>query len=443
MKKTDYQYILHIVSRNNVLPVTSNCNLDCVFCSHRQNPPGLEVFLLPRLTLDDYNELIEYLDPSRKIVIGESSTRIIEGEPFCHKNIMKVIEMARQRHPHTPLLITTNGCFLDRKKIKQLAEVMPLEMNISINLLGAALRRRLLGDMTGKSMADTVELLAQYGIPFNGSVVALDFPGWDKEFDDIIKLLEETGARTLRVMHPGYSTLCHDDRVKPDYVELSRLIDRKREEYSIPILLEPPHITDFQAVVEGVVRNSPAHTAGIMKGDVITDVNGRAVLSRVDAFNRILSASRPDIRILRKGRYFSVTLDKSKGIASGLVLKYDLDPWYMEQAVKAVNRNRSVTPLFVTSGMAFDRIRRYLGRYCNAEDIEVIRVKNNFFGGNIDCAGLMVAEDIINAVGQAEKCMDRDLILLPSIAFDYRGRDLTGKSYTYIQDIFDIKVEIV
>ena len=36
--------LLEAVSRDNILPLTSSCNLHCLFCSNRQNPPGVQTF---------------------------------------------------------------------------------------------------------------------------------------------------------------------------------------------------------------------------------------------------------------------------------------------------------------------------------------------------------------------------------------------------------------
>lgn len=443
MNKADYHYVLYTVSRHNVLPVTSACNLDCVFCSHKQNPPGIEVFKLPHFSLDEYRDIIEFLDPSRKIVIGESSTRIIEGEPFCRRDIIHVLEMVRERFTRTPLVITTNGCFLDEGIIQRLKELMPLVINLSINFATPCIRERMLGDRDKFSAVRALELLHKYLLPFNGSMVALAFPGWEEELEETLLLVEKAGARTFRIFYPGYTKYCGDAFLWMDYPELHDLVQRLREGCSIPVVLEPPYITDFQATVEGVIRDSPAFKAGITRGDRIYRVEGEEVASRVDAFKRILGASCSVIEVCRNGESFTACLDKEKGEPSGLVFSYDVDPGYMDEIIKAIIRYRSESPLVVTSGMAFPVIGRYFEGIREEYNLKIIKVTNNYFGGNIDCAGLMVVEDIMGSVTAEEDYRDRDLILLPSIAFDHKGRDLTGRSYREIEDVFGIRVEIL
>lgn len=436
-------YILYTVSRSNVLPFTSACNLDCVFCSHKQNPPGLEVFTLPHLSIDEYSEIIEFLDPSRKIVIGESSTRIIEGEPFCRKDAISILRLVRRRYPRTPILITTNGCFLDEPKIQELEEIMPLEINVSVNFISPSIRKRLVGDKNKDNVLRAVELLGEHGISFNGSIVALAFPGWEQELKETFDLLQRAGARTLRIFHPGYSKYSKEKYIKIDYLKLNRFVQDIAVNYSIPIVVEPPFITNFSAVTEGVIKGSPAFESGIRKGDQILKVEGRKVVTRVDAFKKILSAAWPEIEFLRNGHLQLICLDKHRGDASGLVFKYDIDPDAIEHAVRVIIRNRSISPLLVTSGMAFGVITRYFEQFQKELDIRIIKTVNNYFGGNIDCAGLMVVADIIDTILKGDYHRDSDLILLPSIAFDHRGRDLTGRSYVEIENALGVRVEIV
>jgi len=61
--------------------------------------------------------------------------------------------------------------------------------------------------------------------------------------------------------------------------------------------------------------------------------------------------------------------------------------------------------------------------------VPIIAVKNEFLGGNIGCAGLLTVRDIIKTI---KKKKNIKYILLPSIIFDEKGLDITGKSYLKI-----------
>ena len=89
----------------NILPLTSRCDSACIFCSHQNNPPQVQVLSVGERSLADILDTMQYLDPARTITIGESATNIIEGEPTSHKDFLNVLQILRQRFPQTPVSI--------------------------------------------------------------------------------------------------------------------------------------------------------------------------------------------------------------------------------------------------------------------------------------------------------------------------------------------------
>lgn len=87
----------------NILPLTSRCDSACIFCSHQNNPPQVQVLSVGERSLADILDTMQYLDPARTITIGESATNIIEGEPTSHKDFLNVLQILRQR-------FSTNTC---------------------------------------------------------------------------------------------------------------------------------------------------------------------------------------------------------------------------------------------------------------------------------------------------------------------------------------------
>jgi len=66
-KEELWPLLVEAVSVYNVLPLTSTCNLNCIFCSHLQNPPGIKAYHFPPLPLEELKQLIPFPDGSRKI----------------------------------------------------------------------------------------------------------------------------------------------------------------------------------------------------------------------------------------------------------------------------------------------------------------------------------------------------------------------------------------
>jgi len=133
MKTAPIHLLYESASRGNVLPLTSVCNVACVFCSHRQNPPGIEIYRIPHLDSRQVEDILQFIDPACRIVIGESTTRIIEGEPFTNPYIKDILSLIRQRYPSTEILITTNGTLIDPEMARFLANLGLVELNVSLN----------------------------------------------------------------------------------------------------------------------------------------------------------------------------------------------------------------------------------------------------------------------------------------------------------------------
>jgi hypothetical protein len=440
--KADYNRILYTVSRHNVVPLTSACNFDCVFCSHKQNPQGIEVFDLPHMSLEMYRDMLDYIDPNQKIVIGESSTRIIEGEPFCRKDAIEILCMIRKKHRRVPIMITTNGSLLDSEGISVLKKLMPIEINLSLNYLSQSIRKAFLGDPGAKAV-ETALMLSRCRIPYNGSIVAIGFDDWRDELRKTISFLDKSGAMTIRVLYTGYSKLCRRSCIKLDYTELYNVVDNIGRLISTPVILEPAQVSNFDAQVDGVVHSSPADKAGIKNGDQIIRVNGIPVVSRVDAFNRVLMAKDPLVELVRDGRPFEKVINKDRWSSSGLVFRYDIDPQQMQRIIRAIDSSRSVHPAVITSTMAYSKIDKFLKMRYPEYGIKTVKVENRFFGGNIACAGLMTVEDIIESAAFYGVSVTSDLVVMPHIAFDHTGRDITGESYNKVADALGVPVQLV
>ena len=124
MDKNKKEYYLYkSVQDDNILPLTSKCNLSCIFCSHQQNPAEVEVISFGDLSLDKINDLLEYINPNHPIVIGESATKIIEGEPLLHPDFQEILNRIREKYKDTEIKITTNADLLDQKLVEFLSNL--------------------------------------------------------------------------------------------------------------------------------------------------------------------------------------------------------------------------------------------------------------------------------------------------------------------------------
>lgn len=459
--KEDFRrLLLEAVSRDNILPLTSACNLRCVFCSHRHLPADLDVHTFPPLPEKDLKDLIPFLDAKNKIIIGESSTRLCEGEPFTHPSVLSLLGLLRRHFPRTPLQITTNGTLLEEKTIialQQLQGETPqgdplLELVVSLNCSTPAARRDLLGDREPQRAIAALEYCRYAGIPFHGSVVAVPhLCGWD-ELEKTLLLLEAEGARTIRLFLPGYTRFTPLQEKGGDFLweQIALFRQRLLERLRCPVLLEPPLKRDLQARVEGIIGGTPAARAGLQVGDIITAVDGEIVLSGVAAFQRIKKASRPLLTVLRRRGTYAILsaptpstaaenlfrLEKEKGSSPGLVLGRDLAEESMSLVTNTIARHQARLPLLLTSRAAAPLWQAAQAQGLIPLQTRISVVTNQFFGGTICTAGLLTVCDLRkHLVGTVDE-LGPDLALVPAAPFDRRGRDLRGANHRELRLAF-------
>ena len=418
------QVLYHTVQNYNILPLTSRCNVRCVFCSHRQNPPGVRALAIPPLSVELVEDLLDYLDGHRKIVIGESASLIMEGEPFTHPYFWECLRLIRKRFPLTLIQLTTNGSYLDEQAVRKLAVFEPLEINLSLNIAGISERFNLMGDRQAEISCRSPQVLAKYGVKYHGSIVAMpQITGWESLYETI-KYLSENNAQTIRVFKPGFTKFASPElQIKEELmVELAEKISAWRKGMC-PISLEPPVLGDLEAWVLGVIKGSPAFQAGIKAGDKILQINGEPPFSRVEAFSLLKKKGEHKVLIEREGERKVFTIEV-KGDWSGLVFDYDIALKEVEVVKEEIRKKHAQRPLILASEFGY----RVLETALADSPAKILPVKNEFFGGNIQSAGLLVVQDMVKALVSFKKTNpEPDLVLIPAIAFDFQGRDLTGQ----------------
>ncbi|MFW6022401.1 MAG: DUF512 domain-containing protein [Halanaerobiaceae bacterium] len=442
--------LLKTVQDKSILPVTSVCNMACQFCSHRNNSPGLDIYNLGHLELDLIEELLEYLPDSSPIIIGESATRIIEGDPMTHPRFMDILKIIRSDYPGREIRITTNGSYLDEEMVDFLDKNKPIELNISVNCPDPDNRVFLMADKNPEQVFIGLSLLDRHQIKFNGSIVAMPhLTGWSA-LEESINILLNHHPKTVRVFMPGY-TINSDQKLKFDKIEMYKRLSELIKSFSsnpIPVLLEPPEIKDFHCLVKGIIPGTPAANSNLQKGDIISTVNGEDVLTRVDGFNKILISTDPQLEFMRDKRLLKTTIKKINSESSGIIVDYDMDIEMLDRLSglllnKEYNRMAVITSV-LGKGIMESFMKYFYQKYqylINDRQIDLIVSKNNYFGGSIMSAGLLTNNDIIKSLKNNGK--KYEIIILPGIIYDTFGNDLTGKSYKQIEKELNTEIKII
>jgi len=438
MQKAPLHMIYEAASRHNILALTSRCAASCVFCSHHQNPPEVEAFFVSDLTLDEAAMAMEFLDGDKKIIIGESATRLCEGEPFIHENFMEILKLLREKYKTAPIQITTSGVYLDQETLKKLKLFGNIELNISLNSCTQEGREMIYRGRSLMKAVEAVKNIASYGLHFNGSIVAMPHLVGEKDIEDTIRFLSQWGAETIRIFMPGYTRYSKITNPPENiYDRLKNIVDKMKYEIRTPLMLEPTILKDLTPEVEGVVPDSPAYKAGFKGGEIITKVDGKSVFSRADAYYSIFSSANPNIEYSTSGIIKNITLPKNSGERSGLVFSYDIDKDIVEAINGAISKNQGKRIMLGVSVFGC-----HITKECfKDENVDIEVIENHYFGGNIGCSGLLVLEDVKRKL--IEKENGYDVIILPAVMFDSRGRDLTGKHYKDLEAELSINIHII
>ena len=111
--------ILDSALEANILPITSRCDSHCVFCSHKNNPPGIAVGVGGGAAPSTRSPAPwPSWTRAASITIGESATPIIEGRALLRtRGSGRSSRWCRRAFPETPLEITTNGELSHREMV--------------------------------------------------------------------------------------------------------------------------------------------------------------------------------------------------------------------------------------------------------------------------------------------------------------------------------------
>jgi MoaA/NifB/PqqE/SkfB family radical SAM enzyme len=445
MYKSKEEILFKTVKEDNILPITSICKLNCIFCSHKNNPSEVETYSFGHLEFELVKRMIEFLDEQKPVFIGESASKIIEGEPFSHPRIMDILKYIRERWPKIEIKITSSASFIEEKYISELKDLSPVDFNISLNAPAPEDRVFLMNDPLPENVFEIIKKFNKYNIKFQASIVSMHHI---LDFDKLIQsldFLESFSPLSLRIFLPGFSRYASEKLMpaKNYYNKLNNFIENIREKYNYPIIIEPQLIDNLSAKIEGIIKNTPAYNADLKRNDEIIFVNGYQVESRVDAFYKIEKSENPELIIERSDEKIKINLNKSAGEKSGLIMSYDINRRKKNILLSHIELSKrdkeNISTILITSQLAYN-LFSYITKDFSEEDynFKLLKVKNNFFGGSIMAAGLLVNNDLDSALKKID--FKAEKLIIPEIIYDYYGNDLLGKHYSEIEDEFGVEV---
>jgi len=464
---------------DNFGTLSSVCNCNCDFCYEK----GLSkisnklVFFPKRsmLTLQEAKTRAKYYDPETQT--GLFVTAADSLEPTLNPDWINILRTAREKCPNEILdLPNTNGTKLTEEIIKQLSELKPITINISLHSINPLTRKQLMHDPNPEIAIQSIPLLKKYGIPFRIGIV----PWYTipiTEIKETIKYADHYDALEIQIELPGFTQFGFESPPFNTKQQWNNIVSTVK---SMRLLIQTPLYTspyayevngDPSAVVVGIVKNSPAANADLHIGDRILEINGKKVFTRsyCNDLLRKTSKGQLQIKILRNRKIREINMDckqedKEKNLYPYKPSGYPIDPFhqygifmpesfrleYIIQIENIINNYNSKNVLIFASKLIAPYFKKILqvfkrqGHFKNVK-IYVETPKNIFWGGNICIGDLLTVSDYVNCIEEflLKKKVKPDLLLIPSSGFSNWGRDIIGRNFLEIEQQFNIPVELV
>lgn len=417
LKNDKIKLLLTKSVQNNILPLTSRCNATCIFCSHRSNPDDLNIYYPGDIPINELIPLIDFLDKDKPIIIGESATRLSEGEPFLYRDFNKIISLLRKKYNNTDIIITTNGMLLDEQTIDFLGYIGNIHLRISLNSLNH--HKEIVGADFNIHFLKIIKRLSEKNIPATISLMYIK--DYQNDLISEINMLINENINEIRILKPGYSQYLGRTFEWPDEYFYKKIESFRKKAL---IFIEPPELSSLNSKIIGIIKGSPADRALLKTGDIIISIDGYSPISRVDCFNRLLKInSHSELIIIRENTKFKIDFRKALYQRPGIAFDYDISKNDYSKIISILENG----DLVATGKLAGDFFKKIFPEYSKS----IISCENRTFGGNIEAAGLLILKDIQAQIPKGNSCFISDIML------DDNGYDLAGEN---ISDYPDLKL---
>ncbi len=498
------QYIIHSEAEQNVLPLGFLCHNRCIFCSHKniEKNSYLNNFCLYKRDIDEIADHIKFLNPSKRVIIGESATKIFEGEPFMRPDIADILKMIRKHIGANLISVTTCGAYFREDFFDNIEQIAPIEINFSLNSFNSEVRERILPDGRSEQTFTALEklcglitannqktsynnnnaLINTIGIyeknaPHNFITLSVSLMAINPELTpineiskDIQKLRALDEITLIKIYLPRFSNLLFE-KFFNSYESFEKYCKEISEKFAdinslpgqTPVIIEPGAGIGTENSVAGIIPGSRAELAGIKASDEILAVNAIKPLTKSHCFE-LISKYAGDLNIKLKRKKSGIKPAENKGIAliltnetefevkfkdfngknegaGGMVFESDMGFYSLNELIKTAEklRNSNKKALFFTSKLSIEYIRNLFKKYKLADVLAPVAAENQYFGGNIDCAGLLTLSDIEKNIYRPEiinfmNSNNISDIIIPEILFDHLDIDLEGNKFIDFQE---------
>lgn len=464
----------------NLGPISGYCNAKCKFCYEIGNPLPYERNFL---SLDEVRTRTKYYNSKSGLGLLQPKSRLYL-EPFMHPKFLDILRLVRKNSPGEVISLTTHGSFLTPETIRELADLKPLTLVVSVNSSDPETRRRLMRDQMAAISLEALPLLRDHEIPFVGSVVAWYTIPLEK-LATTVRFINQFEPRGIRITLPGYSRYFSDQPLFDTptlWSQISQMLNALRHELQCPLIVLPNLYWNMPLVpnIDGVIRNSPADLAGLKHGDLMVRLDNESILTKRQAKALLMDKQKRsqvcEMEVQRNGTSFTVKLqemddieadlypykprgyrtlpydrDDTVGLSYGIFLNHDFELSSVSRLMDIISHHTAQRVLLLTSqiiGPIVETVIKSVPEFkafFSKIELNMRIPSHRFWGGNIMLGDLYMVSDYLKAARHFIAQADRppDVIILPSSFATKLGFDLLGKSYLEIERQLQIPVELV
>jgi len=463
-----------------------SCHASCKFCLHKNDPEGYWTRSRNwKKTIDEIMTRLKYYNPNKHALFKTQDYNFFDI--LTHP---KIIEILRQTRKKTKRVIqfTTNGDVLTNDFIEDLLEFKPLFFMISLNSANPLIRKQLMNNKSPETAIGCLPLLKKNNIPYSVSVV----PWYENSLDDLAETIlyaDRNDAYLIRVNLDAYSKDFSGDNLQElqsnrleCWTNVIECVRSVRKKVQTPIVFQPSLLDEnlydeggCEPIINGVIKNSPAHRCGIRYGDRIVQIDNFIVPFKTLAGNilkayQLFNITEFAFKFKRGEKYYTVKIEEDftpinkKGsyphfthfpddhnspnpfYPYGILLQETLNPKYLWDIENIIAKYDAKNVLFLSSFLLKPTFSKVV------QDTGFLKEKNvnfwidapqnkHFLGGSFVVGDLLVVDDFIECIKNQKRLID--LVIIPSTPFGRWGRDISGKTYLEIERETGIPVELL
>lgn len=457
----------------------TRCDANCIFCYCQGNPPTMPFTNLrrsPEAEFDEIKTRLKYFSLQAGLSLFPTLGNMYEV--LIHPYALETLRLLREKTARV-FRIVTNGLSLTPEVISALAGLQPVYLYVSLNSASPQRHQRMMRSGHSEVALKALPLLRDKGIPYAVVIVPWPFDSLAETLDDLTRTItycQSYEPHLIQVNLPGYSRYFSDKKLfdlDEVWSAVVRQVRKSRESSHCPIIAMPTRYEENlcyerknRPQIIGLVSNSPAARAGLMRNDRILEINGIRIFWRPQARDLLSRIRESNITVVpivveRDSRSLSVMVNRddfaypySRNIDQHLGIIF-LGMGFrisgIERLKEIIDAYQAKHVLLLSSTLVkpvLEQCLRESHLLGNSQlQLDIVVPQNRFLGGNIFMGDLLVVQDFIDCIEEylAQTKKKPEVIVIPASPFHLGQwqRDLTGRVYLDIERQVGIPVALL